>query len=70
MQVEISSKVTKRPYLKIMEKIRDKITILLQSKIGQEYKQNILVALKDKGIDTSIKHMMKQDKIQILNDQN
>jgi hypothetical protein len=33
-QVEISSKVTKRPYLKIMEKIRDKITILLQSKIG------------------------------------
>lgn len=70
VQVEITSIVTKRPYLKIMEKIRNKITLLLQSKIGSEYKLDIMAALKDKQIDSSIKNLMKEDKIQILNQQN
>ena len=33
-QVEIKSKVTKRPYMKIMEKIRIKIVEQLKQKIG------------------------------------
>jgi hypothetical protein len=42
MQVEITSKITKRPYLKIMEKIRDKLSNMLKSKIGEEYSKNIV----------------------------
>lgn len=48
VKVEITSVVTKRPYLKIMEKIRNKIAVLLQSKIGFEFSKDIIVALKDK----------------------
>lgn len=36
-EVEISSKVTKRPYVKIMEKIKQKILEKLQEKIGEEF---------------------------------
>ncbi len=40
--MEISSKITKRPYLKIMEKIREKLSNLLKNKIGEEYGHNIV----------------------------
>jgi hypothetical protein len=70
MQVEISSKVMKRPHLLIMEKIRTKLENMLKSKIGEEYGKNILMALKDKGIEKDIKTLMKGDKIQIHNEQN
>lgn len=68
--VELSSKVTKRPYLKIMEKIRLKILQSLQAKIGQEFGENILLALQDQGIENSIKVLMKQNKIELVNENN
>lgn len=68
MQVEITSKITKRPYLKIMEKIREKMSVLLKNKIGEEYSKHIVFALQDKSIEKEIKVLMKQDKIQLHNE--
>ncbi len=70
MQVEITSKITKRPYLKIMEKIQQKMQILLKNKIGEEYSKHIQFALKDKSIQNELKVLMKQEKIQLHNEQN
>lgn len=47
----MSSKITKRPYLKIMEKIKQKIIMKLQEKLGDEFGANIMMALKDQGIE-------------------
>lgn len=41
----VTSKVTKRPYLKMMEKIKLKIIDSLKEKIGSEFGTNILLAL-------------------------
>jgi hypothetical protein len=38
--------------------------------IGEEYADNIELALKDKEIQNQIKYMMKQDKIQLLDSKN
>lgn len=46
-QATISSKVTKRPYLKIFEKIQFKLSEQLREKIGSQFAPNIMVALKD-----------------------
>ena len=69
-QVEISSKVTKRPHLKIMEKIRTKIEQKLREKIGLQFGEDIMQALRDQSIEQSIKTLMKQDKIQLLDARN
>jgi len=53
-----------------MEKIRQKILLSLQEKIGKEFGDNIMIALKDKGIENSIMVLMKQDKIQLVNENN
>ncbi len=50
-QVEISSKITKRPYLKIMDKIKSKIEEKLREKIGLQFGDNIMQALKDQSIE-------------------
>lgn len=69
-QLEVTSQVTKRPYLKIMEKIRSKIAVMLKTKIGDEFSGAIVSALRDKQIDQSIKNLMKAEKIQLHNEQN
>jgi len=56
--------------MKIMEKIRAKIEQKLREKIGVQFGEDIMQALKDQGIEQSIKLLMKQDKIQLLNAQN
>lgn len=68
--VELTTKVTKRPYLKIMEKIRLKLFERLQTRLGEEHGQGIMEALNDRQIEQSIKKMMKEDRIRLLNDQN
>ncbi len=62
--VEITSKITKRPYLKIMEKIRKKLFERLRAYIGPEHADDqILEALKDHHIECSIKKMMTEKRI-------
>lgn len=68
MRCEIISKVTKRPYLKIMEKIRQKLFEKLSEKLGQVNKEHIYLALRDKQIEHSIKQLMKEDRIRLLNE--
>lgn len=34
-----------------MEKIKQKIILKLQEKLGEEFGQNIMIALKDQGIE-------------------
>ena len=69
--VEITSKVTKRPYLKIMEKIRMKLFERLRENLGGEHPDsNIILALQDRHIEQSIKKLMKEDRIRLLNEQN
>ncbi len=46
----VSSKVTKRPHMKIMMKLQQKIAAKLQEKLGAEFGVNIMTALKDKSI--------------------
>jgi hypothetical protein len=66
----VSSKVTKRPHLKIMMKLQQKIALKLQEKLGAEFGENIMTALKDKSIQEQIQELIKQDKIKIVNEQN
>ena len=65
---EVISKVTKRPYLKIMEKIRMKLHEKLREKIGERHSEDIYLALNDRKIEESIKRMMKEERIRLLND--
>jgi len=68
--VEITSKVTKRPYLKIMEKIRMKLFERLREKLGEEHPDSgIHQALRDRQIEESIKKLMKEDRLRLLDDQ-
>lgn len=66
---EIITKITKRPYLRIMEKIRMKLYERLASKIGVEHGENIYMALNDRKIEQSIKKMMQEGIIRLLNEQ-
>ena len=69
--VEITSKVTKRPYLKIMEKIRLKLFERLREKFGEVHGDTkIILALNDKNIEKSIIKLMKEDRIKLLNELN
>ncbi len=64
----VTSKVTKRPHLKIMEKIIAKIQIKLREKMGQQYGGGLfLQALKDKQMEKQIVNMVKDEKIQLVN---
>lgn len=65
---EVISKVTKRPYLKIMEKIRMKLHEKLRDIIGERHSEDIYLALNDRKIEQSIKKMMKEDRIRLLNE--
>jgi hypothetical protein len=48
----VKSKVTKRPHLKILEKIMSKIAYKLEEKIGSEIGiTGIINALKDKAVE-------------------
>lgn len=58
--------MTKRPHLLIMDKIRQKLKLQLEKKLGAQFGGNILDALKDKSIDCSVRNMMKEDKIVIM----
>lgn len=69
-QIEISTKVTKRPYMKIMEKIRSKIADRIREKFGPHEGELILEALKEKHIEHQIMLLLRQDKIQLLNQHN
>lgn len=68
--LEISTKVTKRPYMKIMEKIRGKIAERLKEKFGEAEGEEILSALREKHIEHQIVLLLRQDKIQLLNQHN
>jgi hypothetical protein len=69
-RVEVTTKLTKRPYLKIMERIRHKLLEKLQQVIGHEHGEVILAALNDRQIEQSIAKLMKEDRIRLLNEQN
>lgn len=64
---EFSTKVTQRPFLRMMEKIRLKITEKLREKLGQEFGSNIMAALHDQTIENQIKNLIAQDKLHIVN---
>jgi uncharacterized protein YbcV (DUF1398 family) len=68
--VEVSTKVTKRPYMKIMEKIRSRIADRLKEKLGDEQGHVILEALKDKHIEHQIILLLRDYKIQLINQNN
>lgn len=49
--IKLSSKVTKRPFIKIMNKIKMKLLEKLQEKIGYNWGEDINVALADTVIE-------------------
>lgn len=49
--VVVKSKVTKRPHLKIMAKLKEKIAARLREQIGEELGNDIMTALEDKTIE-------------------
>lgn len=53
--------------MKIMEKIRTKIAERLKEKFGVALGQEILEALKEKHIEQQIVMLLKEDRIQLLN---
>lgn len=66
----VTSKVTKRPHLKIMEKLKQKIADKLREKLGAAFGNDIILALGDKGVDLQIKALVKQDKLKIIDSSN
>jgi hypothetical protein len=66
--VEVVSKITKRPYLKIMEKIRLKLYEKLRERMGDQHGEDIIEALNDRHIEQSIKKLMKEDRIRLLDE--
>lgn len=55
----VKTKVTKRPHIKIMEKLKSKIAQILQKKMNDMGYGMILAALKDKNIEEQIKELVK-----------
>jgi hypothetical protein len=51
-----------------MEKIRMKLHEKLREKIGEKHSEDIYLALNDHKIEQSIKRMMKEERIRLLND--
>lgn len=51
-----------------MEKIRMKLHEKLREKIGERHSEDIYLALNDRKIEESIKRMMKEERIRLLND--
>ena len=70
MNVEITSKVTKRGYLKVFEKVRVKLGAMLKNKIGEDKEDQIMEALEDEDISKRVKDMMREEKIQLKNEKN
>ena len=66
----VSTKLTKRPYLKIMERIRASLLERLQEVIGEQHQENIRKALNDRKIEQSIAKMMKEDRIRLVDERN
>ena len=50
-EIEITTKLTKRPFMKILEKIRIKLEEQLREKIGDQFRYEINEALKDQTIE-------------------
>ena len=66
----VTTKVTKRPHLKILEKLSQKIAQKLQEKLGAQLGMpNILAAMKDKSVENQIKELVEQGKLQIVDQQ-
>ena len=61
----ISQEVTKRPLLRMIDSIRDKLTSMLQDKIGDQFKSDIVSALRSSNIDSHMKQMMRDGKVQL-----
>lgn len=53
-----------------MEKVTSKLQERLTANIGEEYEDDVKLALEDDDIDESIKRLLKQDKIQLVNAKN
>lgn len=68
----VTSKVTKRPHMKIMDKVKQKIASKLAEKIGIELGgvENIVTFLNDKIIHNQIKELIKLDRIQLTDQEN
>lgn len=49
--ITVTSKVTTRSHMKMMEKIKYKIAEKMREKIGESFEDKILLALKDKAIE-------------------
>lgn len=71
VETVVKSKVTKRPHLKMMDKIIFKIAERLQQKIGQELGLATLMnVMKDRNVQEQINELIKQDKIAIVDQAN
>ena len=62
----ITQKMTKRPHLKIMQKLRLKLAQKLEEKLGLEHGELIRDALEDKQVAQHIKMLINQDKLKIV----
>jgi hypothetical protein len=49
----------------MLDSIRAKLTGMLEDKIGQQFKEDILSALKSGKIDGNVKKMMRQGQLQL-----
>ena len=63
----VKSKVTKRPHLQIMAKIKNKIGDMIKEKMGAKFGTGIMSALQSTTLDGQIKELMEKDKVQIVN---
>eukprot|EP00347_Sterkiella_histriomuscorum_P008495 403344880 len=65
---KITTKVTKRPHMKVIEKIRIKIAQRLSLNLNNQLEtEKIQSILQDKGISEAIEQLVNQNKIQIVN---
>jgi len=64
----VTQKVTKRPHLKIMNKLKMKIANKLKEKLGEEFGEGIMKALSDKTVDQQIKALISQNKLKIVDE--
>lgn len=59
VETVVKSKVTKRPHVKIMEKLMLRIAQKLAEKLGNEFGMNtIMHAMRDKGVEEQIKELI------------
>jgi hypothetical protein len=68
--VQITSKVTTRPHMKIIEKIKHQLLALLAEKMGGQFEEDIYQAMDAVDVYKKIKAMVASGNVQIVNQHN